>query len=238
MNSAAACLGPAYSRARSLFGASVSLRIERAAGMIVLFFVVFLSVLGLFRIIDPYPLHDWISLRLSLKGLGIVGPLAYLLLVAVLPLASPLSLLVITGSAGFGPLTGFSLSYIGALINANIAFHLVKSLSVEDMWGKRESIAGIKESIMKRGFYVVLLIDAASVVPYVVINSAAAASGIRWADFMKATSIGIIPSLALYSFVGETVVSCLLSPEAYFAFILVVIPAILFTALKKRNSHA
>jgi len=64
--------------------------------LVVLTVLAFLSILELLRIIDPYPLRDWMNLRKTLVDLGLVGPVIFVLLTAVLPLFSPMSLLVIT----------------------------------------------------------------------------------------------------------------------------------------------
>ena len=209
--------------------------LRRGIGLGVFSGAAFLSVLGLLHVIDPYPLKDWIYLRLSLQDLGVIGPLVFVILISVLPLISPLSLLIVTGSASFGPVPGMVLSYVGSLINANIAFLLVKALGVEDRWGNKDRTARIKQTIQKNGYPIVLLLQLATVFPFIAVNSAAAAAGVEWKDFMKATFVGILPSMALYSFLGEAIVSDLLSPQVYFALIIVVFLTIVLTALRKKN---
>lgn len=205
--------------------------------LLILTIAAFFSILGLFRITDPYPLSGWFELRLTLKDLGYSGMLVFVLMLAVMPLVSPISILFITGSASFGPYLGVILSYIGAILNANITFFLVRTLSIEEMWGKGERMARIKAAIRRNGFRIVLLLQIMLVVPFVAINSAAAASGVHWKDFMKATAIGVLPSVILYSLIGEALVSRFLSPEIYFAFIAVVLLIIITTALQKRDIH-
>lgn len=205
--------------------------------LLVLTVAAFFSILGLFRITDPYPLSGWFELRVTLKDLGYPGMLVFVLLVAVMPLVSPISILFITGSASYGPYLGGVLSYIGALLNAGLTFYLVRTLSIEEMWGKEEKTARIKAGIKRNGFRIVLLLQIMLVIPFVAINSAAAASGVHWKDFMKATFIGVLPSVILYSLIGEAVVSRFLPPEIYFAFIAVVLLIIIITALQKRDTR-
>lgn len=209
--------------------------LRRGIGLGVFSGAAFLAVLGLMHVIDPYPLKDWIYLRLSLQDLGLIGPLVFVILISVLPLISPLSLLIVTGSASFGPVPGMILSYVGSLINANIAFLLVKALGVEDRWGNEDRTARIKRTIQRNGYPIVLLLQLATVFPFIAVNSAAAAAGVEWKDFMKATFVGILPSMALYSFLGEAIVSDLLSPQVYFALIIVVFLTIVLTALRKKD---
>lgn len=205
--------------------------------LIILVLVTFSSILGFLRIIEPYPLKGWIELRLTLEELGLAGAIVYVLLVAIMPLISPITILFITGSASFGIYAGMALSYIGALLNANLTFFLVKTLSIEEMWGKEENTARIKAGIKRNGFRLVLLLQLLLVIPFVAINSAAAAAGVHWKDFMKATSIGVLPSIVLYSFLGEVIASRFMSPEIYFSVISVVLLVIIVTALRKRNVH-
>ncbi len=211
--------------------------LRRSISLTVFSLVVFFAVLGLFRVTDPYPLKDWIYLRLTLEDLGFAGGLIFILLTGVLPLISPLSLLIVTGAASFGPLPGMVLSYIGALINANLAFILVKSLGIENRWGHEDKTARIKETIHRNGYPIVLLLQLATVFPFVAINTAAAAAGVEWKDFMKATCLGVLPSVVLYSIFGEALVSRFLSPQVYFALIIVVLLTIVVMALRKKNIH-
>jgi len=127
------------------------------------------------------------------------------------------------------------LSYLGALINANITFFLVKALGVEDRWGGEERQAAIKRTIQRNGYPIVLLLQLVSVFPFVAINSAAAAAGIGWRDFMKATLLGIILPIAVYSFLGEAIALEVLSPRVYCAFVIVIFLTIVMVALRKKG---
>ncbi len=109
-------------------------RINRGLSLVVLGVIAFLSILGGFQVANPQILTDWIHLKFTLKDMGFSGMLSYIAMVSILPLFSPLTLVIITGSAIFGPVKGFFLSYIGCIINANIAYILVKALSIETPW--------------------------------------------------------------------------------------------------------
>ena len=54
---------------------------------------------------------------------------------------------------------------------------------------------------------------------------------------MKATLLGVVPAVVIYSLVGEVVVSRFLPPDVYFAFILLVLLTIVVTALKERSAR-
>ena len=199
--------------------------------------VIFVSLLGLFRIFDPYPLRDWIYLRLTLMDLGYAGMLVYLIMLTVIPLFSPLSLIIVTGSAAYGPFLGMILSYVGCLLNANLAFFLVKSLSLEKAWGKGARAVRLKEAIWQHGYLIVLVLQLITVIPFTMINAAAAGAGISWKDFMKATSLGVWPCIILYSFLGHRIIARAISPEVYFASICVLALSILLIALRKKDAQ-
>jgi uncharacterized membrane protein YdjX (TVP38/TMEM64 family) len=203
--------------------------------LVILMCAAFFAILSLLRITEPHALRDWTILRDMLGGTGVAGPLIFVLLVAVVPLVAPLSILIITGAASFGPEYGMLLSYIGSLLNANLTYYLVRTLSIEEMWGKRESTARIKAAIRRKGFHFVVILQMLSIIPFVAINSAAAASGISWRDFFTATLVGVIPAIVLNSMLGEAVVSRLFPPDVYFAFIVLVLLAIIVTALRNRT---
>lgn len=211
-------------------------RIKRGASLAVLGLTVFMGSLLVFQVLDPYPLKDWIYLKLTLNLMGVSGVLTYLLMVAVLPLFSPLTLVVVTGSAAFGPVKGFFLSYIGCIINANIAYMLVKALSIEDTWGNSAKGARIKKAIQQHGYVIVMSLQLVTIFPFTLINAAAAGAGVSWKNFMKATSIGLLPGLLLYSFMGNKLVSNTVSPRVYFAGVFMMILLLAVMALRKRRA--
>ncbi len=211
-------------------------RVKRGASLAVLGLTIFMGSLLIFQVLDPYPLKDWIYLKLTLNVMGLSGVLTYLLMVSVLPLFSPLTLVIVTGSAAFGPIKGFVLSYIGCIINANIAYMLVKALSIEDAWGNGRKGSRIKKTIQRHGYIIVMSLQLVTIFPFTLINAAAAGAGVPWKHFMKATSIGLLPCILLYSFMGSRLISNAVSPRVYFAGVFVVILLLAVMALRKRRA--
>jgi uncharacterized membrane protein YdjX (TVP38/TMEM64 family) len=197
----------------------------------------FFSLLGFFSVIDIYPLNDWLHFRLTLQKIGISGAVLFIMMVATMPLAAPLSLIVMAGSSAYGAPMGMALSYIGCLLNANIAYFLVKSMRIENSWGQGKRSHKVKSAIRKNGYPLVLMFQILTFIPFTAINSAAAASGVCWRDFMKATALGIVPSIALFSMIGHMFAGRFLSPRFYFASISVMALIILFVAVRKKNAH-
>lgn len=210
---------------------------RRLVSLSIFLMVGFFSLLGFFSVIDPYPLKDWIYLRLTLQEFGVSGAVLFIVMVATMPLASPLSLLIMAGSSAYGPYLGMALAYVGCLINANIAFFLVRALGIENAWGHGARSHRVKAAIQKNGYPIVLILQMVTVIPFSAINSAAAASGVSWKDFMKATTLGIVPSIIIFSLIGNLVVTRFLSPRFYFASVCVVALVILLVALMKKDAQ-
>jgi len=209
----------------------------RCASLSVFLVIGFFSLLGFFSVIDIYPLNDWLYFRLTLQKIGVSGAVLFIMMVATMPLAAPLSLIVMAGSSAYGAPLGMALSYIGCLLNANIAYFLVKSLGIENSWGQSKRSHTVKSAIQKNGYPLVLILQILTIIPFTAINSAAAASGVCWRDFMKATVLGIVPSITLFSMIGHMFVGKFLSPRFYFAFISVMALMILFVAIRKKNAQ-
>ncbi len=206
--------------------------------IIYLFSIVgFISIMGIFSYFDPYPLKDWIHLRIVLQKVGISGVLLFIFCVATMPLAAPLSLLVMAGSSVYGAPLGMVLSYIGCLINANLVFFLVKSIGVEHAWGQGKKTRKVKSAIQANGFPLLLILQVISVLPFTAINIAAAASGVGWRDFMKATVLGIVPSIALFSLLGHMVLTQFFTPRFYLSLLCAAVFVIGFIALMKKHAQ-
>jgi uncharacterized membrane protein YdjX (TVP38/TMEM64 family) len=212
-------------------------QIRRFLCVFLLSLIGFFSIMGIFSYLDPYPLKDWMHLQVMLQKFGISGLLMFILCMATMPLAAPLSLLVMAGSSAYGAPLGMVLSYVGCLINANLVFFLVRSLGVEEAWGQGEKTHRVKSAIQANGYPVLLILQVVSILPFTAINIAAAASGVCWRDFMKATILGIVPSIALFSLLGHTVLSQFFTPRFYFSFFCAGLFVIFFMALLKKHAQ-
>jgi uncharacterized membrane protein YdjX (TVP38/TMEM64 family) len=212
-------------------------KIKRGFSLIVLGSIAFLSILGVFQIVNPQVLKDWIHLKITLTDMGFTGVLTYLLMVAVLPLFSPIALVVVAGSAAFGPFTCFVLSYIGCIINANLTYFLVKALSVEKVWESNRRSIRVKNTIRRYGFLIVMSLQLICLIPFTLVIALAACSGISWKTFMKATCIGVCPGILLYSFMGDELVANMVSPRVYFAGTFAMAILLFVITLRKKKSR-
>jgi uncharacterized membrane protein YdjX (TVP38/TMEM64 family) len=141
------------------------------------------------------------------------------------------------GSSVYGAPLGMVLSYIGCLINANLVFFLVKSIGVEHAWGQGKKTRKVKSAIQANGFPLLLILQVISVLPFTAINIAAAASGVGWRDFMKATVLGIVPSIALFSLLGHMVLTQFFTPRFYLSLLCAAVFVIGLIALMKKHAQ-
>lgn len=214
-----------------------SLQIRNFMYVFLLSLIGFFSIMGIFSYIDPYPLKDWIHLRIILQKVGVSGVLMFIFCVAIMPLAAPLSLLVMAGSSVYGAPLGMVLSYVGCLINANLVFFLVKTLGVETAWGHGKKTFRVKKAIKENGYPLVLILQIITILPFTAINFAAAASGVCWRDFMKATILGIVPGITIFSLLGHLVLTQFFTPRFYVSFICAALFVITLVALIKKYAQ-
>ncbi len=212
-------------------------QIQRSIIMTFLVLLGFFSILGIIHYIDPYPLKNWLCLRIALQKIGLSGLFVFVLCVATMPLAAPLSLLIMAGSSAYGAPLGIVLSYVGCILNANLVYFLVRGLHLEDSWGGSRRSLRVRNAIRKNGYVLVLVFQLITIIPFMVINSAAAATGVRWRDFMKATAFGIIPSIVVFSYIGEAMLEAVFSPRFYFALVFCATMVITTAAFRKKNAQ-
>ncbi len=117
-----------------------------------------------------------------------------------LPQAAPLTLI-----AGllFGTALGGTLAAISATIGAVLLFLIARSAVAEPIARKGGAALGkLREELGRNGFAYLLAIRLIPVVPFWLINLAAALCGMRLRDFTVATAIGILPATFITASIG------------------------------------
>jgi uncharacterized membrane protein YdjX (TVP38/TMEM64 family) len=127
----------------------------------------------------------------------------------------PLNVLILTTAAVFGPWLGIIYGGAGALCSA-LAMYSIGGLLGRDalyrMLGERwrRGVDGVR----RKGLLTVVTFRLLPVAPFTLVNLAAGASGIRFADFLLGTVIGLLPGLSLLSIMGDRIISILSNPSA------------------------
>ncbi|WP_241156703.1 TVP38/TMEM64 family protein [Bacillus sp. FJAT-42376] len=181
--------------------------------------------------LNPGMIKDWIL------SLGAAGPLVFILVYTFRPLILfPASILSLAGGLAFGSVYGFIYTLIGAAGGALVAFFLSKAFGAKVV-PDSEKIESVKKIIEKNGFLYVLVLRILPIVNFDLISYAAGLTSIRWAPFLAATVVGIMPGTFAYNFLGSSFTSdnqsILIIAIVIFA-LLALIPIIFRKKIKQR----
>jgi uncharacterized membrane protein YdjX (TVP38/TMEM64 family) len=112
---------------------------------------------------------------------------------------------IMTLAAGylFGVLWGAALSAAGATIGAALLF-LVTRLALGDLLRRRAGpfLARMSDGFRRDAFHYLLFLRLVPAFPFWAVNLAPALLGMRFAPFVAATALGIIPGSAVYAAFG------------------------------------
>jgi uncharacterized membrane protein YdjX (TVP38/TMEM64 family) len=113
------------------------------------------------------------------------------------------TLLTVTGGLLFGTALGGALAVVGATIGAVALFMIARS-AVGDSMTRRggAALTRLRQELARDGFSYLLAIRLLPVVPFWLVNLAAALCGIRLSHFVTATLIGVIPATFIFASVG------------------------------------
>lgn len=167
---------------------------------IVLFAVMVGSVIlavrvsGAERFLDKEKLHSWI------KGLGLFGPVAYILLFSIAPIFFLPGLpITVAGGLAFGPLWGTLYASIGSTIGACLAF-LVARYSAR-AWVEqvvRGRFHDIDEGVREKGWVFVAVTRLIPLFPFNLLNYAFGLTKISFRTYAITSWICMLPGTAAY----------------------------------------
>lgn len=147
------------------------------------------------------------GLALQIRQLGIWGPVVSLALMILQSVIAPLPSWLLTGANGaiYGVIPGGLLSWVGMILGASVNFglarllggHFVRRMSGSGKWEAAEKLGA------NRGFEIVL---GARLVPFISLDLVSYLAGLslmRFAPFLMATALGLIPSTLAYATFGH-----------------------------------
>lgn len=143
--------------------------------------------------------------------------------------AFPVNVLILATAAVFGPWLGFAYSALGAFASALMMYFVgawLGKTTLASLFGPR--LQRILDGARARGFMVVVAFRIVPVAPGTVVNLGLGVSGIRPADFMAGTVIGMTPGLVLVSIVGDRLMTLVTEPSLAEAGVLVLCVAAYF----------
>jgi uncharacterized membrane protein YdjX (TVP38/TMEM64 family) len=147
-------------------------------------------------------LNDWVTAHRWLAPCLFVA--AYTASVTLsLPQAA---LLTMAGGLLFGTLAGGALAVSGATIGAVLLFLIARSAVAGPLAARGgAALTKLREDLQRNGFSYLLAIRLIPVVPFWLVNLAAALCGMRLSQFAIATFIGIIPATFVIASIGAGV---------------------------------
>ncbi len=149
---------------------------------------------------DVSNLIEWYR---SLGVLGVFLSVATMIIAAMTMLPAEAS--AIANSMVYGPFWGFILSWLSAMIGANMAFGLARSKRsscIEKMIGPSR-VDQLRRWTTNHGAMALLVARTVPVIPFFALNYAAGLGGMRRMTFNTTTGIGIIPVIFALTVLGD-----------------------------------
>jgi uncharacterized membrane protein YdjX (TVP38/TMEM64 family) len=118
----------------------------------------------------------------------------------------PANVITMTNGLVFGPLWGSLLSWFSTILGSSLCFLLSKRFGkpfAEKIVGS--SLQGAEKFFKTYGLHAMFLIRIMPFVPFDAVSYGAPLVGIPFSRFLLATSIGIIPSILIYSYLGTVI---------------------------------
>ncbi len=138
----------------------------------------------------------------------VVAPLVYAALYAALTALSVPEAAVFTVAGGllFGTLVGGAMAVIGATAGALVLFLAARSAFAPAMAARGGGrLTRVRTELHRNGFHYLLAIRLIPLVPFWLVNLAAALAGMRLWSFAAATLLGIIPGTFVFASIGAGV---------------------------------
>ena len=190
-------------------------RLRRFAKVIVIGLFIVLLLLAwrltpLAALTNPHTIREWFTDIAAAPG----AP-AIVLAVFVVGglLVFPVTLLIAATAATFGPWLGFAYAAVGAAASAIATYGvgaLIGRQALENVLGPR--LNRIRRAITRHGVLAVATVRMVPVAPFTVVNLAAGASRIPFADYVLGTILGMLPGLVLMSVLGHQIFNVLTAP--------------------------
>ena len=118
----------------------------------------------------------------------------------------PMNVVTITNALVFGPFWGSLLSWLSTILGASLCFLLSKTFGKP--FARKSagtSIEKVERFFRKYGLHAMFLVRMMPLVPFDAVSYGAPLVGVPFSRFLFATSVGIIPSILIYSYLGKLI---------------------------------
>lgn len=134
------------------------------------------------------------------RSAGFFGPAVFVAVYGLGVLALPATPFTAAGALIFGKYVGTACNFIGAVAGASLSFilgrYLLRGFAESFLVGK---LADLDRKAEEHGFSIVFYLRVFWF-PFIVLNYAAGATRIRFADYFWGTCFGVLPAIAIVSF--------------------------------------
>ena len=139
---------------------------------------------------------------------GVLAPAIYIIMFTLVPLTLfPDSVLAVAGGTVFGLFWGTVYTIIGAAIGGTLSFYISRTFgrdTVEKLI--KHKAKWLEDGVEKQGFMVILASRLIPLIPFDIISYGAGLSKIKYAEFISASVIGVIPGVLAYTNLGDKAV--------------------------------
>lgn len=146
-----------------------------------------------------------------LLWLADLGPWAPIIFIGIYVLASvvaaPAFVFTVAAGAVFGLWRGTAIVYAGAVLGSSAVYALAAPLGRSAFMQRIDRdrrVGAVRQAVASEGLWVMFLLRLSPLVPYNLLNYALALSGVRYRDFLIA-STGMIPAIVMYVYYGKVV---------------------------------
>ncbi len=128
-------------------------------------------------------------------------PVTILIFSATAYLGAPQALLIAAAVLAFGPIDGFSYSWIATLVSGALTYRVGGQPPAH--------LRRMLRRISANGFLASFVVRFVPGPPFIIVNAALAAAGVRFAPFMAGLALGSIPKTAIIAFAGGSIAHAL-----------------------------
>ena len=132
----------------------------------------------------------------------------------VAPSGVPISPLIAAGGIVFGPLWGWLYNTVGSLLGAVVSYLLAQALGkdlIEHLAGEKR-MRRVESMLERHGFWTLVGIRFMPI-PFAFVNYAVALTGFRFRTFLTTTTIGLVPSVLMWTYIYYALVSAATADE-------------------------
>jgi uncharacterized membrane protein YdjX (TVP38/TMEM64 family) len=153
------------------------------------------------------PLQDWLTaLEARIERMGVFGGVLYAAVyIAGALVFVPGSILGLGAGYLFGIAGGLAVGWVGVTVSAAIAFLIARYLArhpVERLARRNPKFGAIDAAVRKSGWKVVALFRLCAVMPFALSNYLFGLSSVPFVPYLVASSIGMIPGILFYVYLG------------------------------------